>query len=161
MPKTDDQPWYAEKRALAYVSSMFATQQIVRLDEVRTDTGVDLLIDVPVSGEHGIRRSLAVQVKGFRDLPGNAELSRRISKEYLARHLSHFDMPLMVCAVSFVSLKAEYCWMLEPIADRGRASLKRPVGYEWAPFDEKAAHEIVASVTAFYDVLLDLQVKKA
>jgi Domain of unknown function (DUF4365) len=160
MPKTDEQPWYAEKRARAYVSSMFATQKIARLEESRADLGVDLRIDVPVSGEHGIRRSLAVQVKGFRDLPGTAELSRRISKEYLARHLSQFDVPLLVCAVSFMNLKAEYCWMLEPVVDRGRASLKRSVGYEWASFDENAAHEIVEAVTAFYDVLLDLQIEK-
>ncbi len=139
---------------------MFATQKIVRLEEARDDFGVDLRVDVPDESEHGIRRSLAVQVKGFRELPGNAELSRRISKEYLSRHLSQFNMPLLVCAVSFASLKADFCWMLEPGVDGGRASLKRPVGYEWATFDENAARDIIGAVTAFYDVLLDLQVKK-
>jgi hypothetical protein len=160
MPKTDEQPWYAEKRALAYVSSMFATQKIVRLEEVRTDTGVDLLIDVPERGEHGIRRSLAIQVKGFCELPGNAELNRRITKEYLARHVSQFNVPLIVCVVSFKTLKAEFCWMLEPVVDGGRANLKRPVGYDWATFDEAGAGEIVSAVTAFYDVLLDLRIKQ-
>jgi hypothetical protein len=159
MPKNIEEPWYAEKRAMAYVSSLFALQEIARLEEPRDDLGVDLVIDVPEGGEHGIRRSLAIQVSGFRELPSHAELSRRISKDFLARHLSQFQLPLVTCAVSFATLKASYCWMLEPVVERGRASLRRPVGYDWQSFDENAAREITSAVTAFYDVLLDLQIK--
>ncbi len=156
MPKQAAEPWYAEKRAMAYVSSLFAMQKISDLTESSKEVGVDLVIDVADERAIGMRRVFAIQIKGFRELPGVLELNRRISKEPSYGHIDKIEVPLLLCAVSFVNLEAVYCWLLEPIVEKGRSGLLEPAKHDWRPLDDNAAPVIVAKVSVFYDALFDL-----
>ena len=71
--------------------------------------------------------------------PAQAESNRRISKEPSLGHIDKIEAPLLVCTVSFVNLEAVYCWLLEPIVEKGRSGLLEPAKHDWRPLDEEGS----------------------
>jgi hypothetical protein len=162
MPRKTDEPWYAEKRAMAYVYSLFAMKPSRILTEVPAskDYGVDLLVESGERPRYRMQRPLGVEIKGYREFPSTNELNRRIARDPIQRVVDKLRMPLLVCVVQFVKLKAVYCWLVEPIIEDRKAALQQPDEYEWSEFEEKAVDEILKRVDLFYEALYDIKVKR-
>ncbi len=151
--------YYSEKRAMAYVTTLFSSEYVLDNDGPG-DGGIDLLVDLAGKDQGKMRRPFAIQVKGFHELPSNKELGKRISKQYPEKLLKRFEMPFLICVVQFIDLKGVCCWLLEPRIEEGRAALMIPIDYDWQPLDEKKANGVVKEVDAFYKTVFDLTPKK-
>jgi hypothetical protein len=164
MPKHNDENWYAEKRAMAYVYSLFAMNAEAHLTEVRdgngSDHGVDLLIDLNGQKNFTMERKFAVAVKGCREFSSVVELSRQMSKDPINRFANESEIPVIVCVVQFVNLEAVYCWIVEPVVEGRKAGLRTPDECNWMRFQADAVQEILSKVDAFYEALYDVEIKK-
>ena len=134
MPKTNDENWYAEKRAMAYVYSLFAMHPEARLitetrDANGSDHHSDLLVDLNEPKHMTMQRRFAVEVKGYREFPNVVKLNRRMSKDAVYRITNESEIPVLVCVVQFVNLEAVYCWIIEPVIEEGKAGLRIPDEY--------------------------------
>jgi hypothetical protein len=164
MPKLNDANWYAEKRAMAYVYSLFAMHDEAVLTEERhrndDDNGVDLLIDLSEPKKLMMPRRFAVQIKGLRDLPSVKELNKRLGKDPGHRLAKAFEMPVLLSVVQFSNLRALYCWIVEPIVEDGKAGLRIPDECNWTEFQKDAVEDVLAKVNVFYEALYDVEVTK-
>jgi hypothetical protein len=163
MPKLNDDTWYAEKRAMAYVYSLFAMHDEAQVIDVAADRqgdyGVDLVVDLSQHQKFKIPRKLAVAVKGYRELPGETELNRRMSRDPLRRVAETMRLPAIVCFVQFVDLAAVYSWIVEPDVENGKPALKIPAACDWAELQKDAVKEILSRVNDFYEAIYDVEVR--
>src|SRR4051794_33441195 len=99
MPKNVTEPWYAEKRAMAYVYSLFAMKPTNTLTEVKSDSRycIDLLVEVGEQNRLVMKRQLGVEIKGYREFPSTAELNRQMAKDPVQRAIDSIKVPLLVC----------------------------------------------------------------
>jgi hypothetical protein len=162
MPRDADEPWYAEKRAMAYVSTLFAMHpwRIATQVALGDKSHVDLMVESSERRSDVMPRWLAVEVKGYRKFPSTRELNRRIAKEPIQRSAEKFRLPLLVCVVQFVKLEAVYSWLVKPALENERAALQMIKECEWHTLDKNAVSTIVRAVDVFYDALYDIAIKK-
>jgi hypothetical protein len=149
------QPWYVDKRAEAFVFSLFAGRDLAVRDQEHQDFGVDFVLDLR-KDQRELGRNLAIQVLAYVSFPKEADLNKEIARRLPPRLREDFMFPLAAFAIQVKELAAVYTWVLEPVAEKGEATLHSPREYEWKMLDDKAMDEILARVDAFWDALLKM-----
>jgi uncharacterized protein DUF4365 len=146
--------WYFEKRAEAFVCSLFAGRDVAVRGRGQQDFGVDFLLDLR-KGHRELGRYLAVQVLAFGDFPAEADLRQEIASRYSLKRREEFLFPLIVFAVQVNEPAAVYAWVLEPFVEQEEATLRSPEeDDEWKKLDDSSMEEILARVEAFWDALV-------
>src|SRR5262249_19077572 len=106
-----------EKKAFSYLLSYFYSRDVT-VRQATEDLGIDLMIEVPKGGKR-LGWTLAVQVKGYLDIPKISELNRAASALARQHKLKEFIFPLVLCAVEVRTPRGFYTWILEPVVEMG------------------------------------------
>lgn len=148
-----NQPWYVEKRARAYVYSLFAERNITVRDESQQSFGVDFVIDLR-RGERELGRYLAVQLFAYPDFPNVADLNKKVARQLPSELREDMGVPLIAFAVQVRELDARYSWIIEPVVEEGAAVLSHTPEYDWKKLDDRAMEEILERLNEYWDRLL-------
>jgi hypothetical protein len=148
-----NQPWYVEKRARAYVYSLFADRNITVRDESQQNFGVDFIIDLR-KGERELGRYLAVQLFAYPDFPGVADLDKKVARQLPSQLREDMGVPLIAFIVQVRELDARYGWIIEPFVGDEGATLRHPSQYDWKKLDDRAMKVILERVNEYWDELL-------
>src|SRR5438270_796366 len=151
MATDKSQPWFVEKRAQAYVSSLLSWHDVVVRDQNEQDYGVDLVIDLRKNG-HETGRLLAVTLKGYVEYPSVVDLNKTISRQVKAPR-EELVLPFVAFVVQVKHLDARYAWISKPSVN-GVAHLSAPIEYEWRELNDKAMGTILNEVSVFWEILL-------
>lgn len=146
---TESREELIDKKAFSYLLSYFYSEDVT-VKQPSEDLGIDLMIEIP-KGHKRLGWTLAVQVKGYLDIPSTSELDRVASALSRRHSLDEFIFPLILCAVEVRAPRGFYTWILEPVVEEKHPRLRRPDEYEWGQINVKAVHEMYVKATRYWE----------
>jgi hypothetical protein len=137
-----------EKKAFSYLMSYFYSEE-VKVTQGPVDPDIDLMIEIP-KGNKWLGWKLAVQVRGYLNIPSVPELNRVASAISRRHNLDELLFPLVLCAVEVRAPRGFYSWILEPVVEEKQPRLKHPVTYEWGQINVESVHEMYVKTTQYW-----------
>jgi hypothetical protein len=149
---SNNEPWFLEERAFAFVSLVLTKRSGVRVRAYAgRDMAIDLLIEILKEAKR-VPRFFGAQLIAYLDLPKIENADERV-----LAHLGKdpFEATLPICAFLIGVRKPEalYRWVVQPVIEGGRALLSADAKPNWQALDEVEAGRLIDRVNDWYDAL--------
>jgi hypothetical protein len=149
---TKQDPWFFEERAVEFSSLLLTTRDDVKVQpHTGGDGPLELLAEVLQDGKPTLR-FFGVKLIPYLDLPDIPEAEERV-RSLLGRNSLDGALPLCVFVIGVRRPEGIYRWIVEPVVEDGRASLRRNGEPNWQPLDEAEVARLIDRVKNWYDVL--------
>ncbi|SRR6266849_5471275 len=154
---TNEDPWFFEVRADAFVSLVLTKRNDVKVVPDAGplgDMALDLRVEI-LKGGKSISRFFYAQLVPHLDLPEiqRVELGVMSHGLTLKRNPVEKLVPICVFVVGVRKPEGIYRWSLEPVVENGQASLRECREANWQDLDEQGADRLIGQVNAWYDAV--------
>lgn len=117
------------------------------------DVGLDLIVSILNGGEGGLRQ-FGIQLKGAWASIDKSQADKILTPA-VRRTTRYAPFPFPVCLFFFTMEKTEgwVSWVIEPVLEKGEATLATRDTADCRPLDKASLEEIVKRVDEWYDFL--------